>query len=48
MIVRQAQVPVDRGTEQQVKQNGPFETRRYSDVGGLTQYGAYLETLYPG
>jgi uncharacterized cupin superfamily protein len=48
MIVRQEQVPVDRGAEAQVRQNGPFETRRYSDVGGLTQYGAYLETLAPG
>lgn len=48
MIVREAQVPVDRGTESQVKANGAFETRRFSDVGGLTQYGAYLETLFPG
>ena len=48
MIVRKAEVNVDRGTEAQVKANGAFECRRYSDVGGLTQYGAYLETLAPG
>ena len=48
MIVRKAQVSVERGTETQVAQNGAFECRRYSDVGGLTQYGAYVETLEPG
>ena len=48
MIVRRVDVSVDRGTEQQVKENGAFECRRYSDVGGLTQYGAYIETLAPG
>lgn len=48
MIVREAEVPVERGTELQVKENGPFESRRYSDAGGLTQYGAYVETLMSG
>ena len=48
MIVRKDDVSVDRGTEQQMKQNGAFECRRYSKVGGLTQYGAYIETLAPG
>ena len=48
MIVRGSQVPIERGTESQVKANGPFECRRYSDAGGLTQYGAYVETLAPG
>lgn len=41
-------MPVERGTGAQVRENGPFESRRYSDAGGLTQYGAYLETLAPG
>ena len=27
---------------------GAFETVHYSDAGGLTQFGAYVETLEPG
>ena len=48
MIVRGDQVPVERGTEAQMKELGPYEVRRFSNAGGLTQYGAYLETLMPG
>lgn len=48
MRVRREDVAVERGSEAQVKENGPFESRRYSDAGGLTQYGAYVETLAPG
>jgi uncharacterized cupin superfamily protein len=29
-------------------EHGPFESLRVSDAGGLTQYGAYVETLHPG
>lgn len=28
--------------------HGPFESLRYSEAGGITQYGAYVETLQPG
>ncbi len=47
MIVRKAQVPVvdqdGRGPD-----HGSFQSLRYSDAGGLTQYGVYVETLQPG
>ena len=42
MIVRKDQPPVDRGTDEGT------ERLLYSDAGGLTQYGAYVETLQPG
>jgi uncharacterized cupin superfamily protein len=42
MIIRKDQVPTDRGTEVQAAR------LQYSDAGGLTQFGAYVETLQPG
>lgn len=42
MIIRKDQPPVDRDTEQRA------ERLQYSDAGGLTQFGAYVETLQPG
>jgi uncharacterized cupin superfamily protein len=42
MIIRKEQAPVERGAE------GRVERLQYSDAGGLTQYGAYVETLRPG
>ena len=42
MIIRRDQPPPDRGTEEGT------ERLLYSDAGGLTQYGAYVETLQPG
>ena len=42
MIIRKDQPPVDRGTEERA------ERLQYSDAGGLTQFGAYVETLQPG
>jgi uncharacterized cupin superfamily protein len=27
---------------------GPYEARLFSDAGGLTQFGAFVETLMPG
>lgn len=48
MIVRKGTVPADPGTEGRAERLGAFELLRYSDAGGLTQYGAYLETLQPG
>jgi uncharacterized cupin superfamily protein len=41
MIIRKDQAPADRGTEE-------HESLPYSDAGGLTQFGAYVETLRPG
>ena len=41
MIIRKNQAPADRGTEE----HGSLP---YSDAGGLTQFGAYVETLRPG
>jgi uncharacterized cupin superfamily protein len=48
MIVRKGQVPSDPGSEDRAERFGAFELLRYSDAGGLTQYGAYVETLQPG
>lgn len=48
MIIRKGEVPADPGTEGRGDQLGAFESLRYSDAGGLTQYGAYVETLQPG
>jgi uncharacterized cupin superfamily protein len=42
MIVRKHQVPLDRESE------GQAQRLLYSDAGGLTQFGAYVETLQPG
>jgi uncharacterized cupin superfamily protein len=41
MIIRKDQAPADRESE-------GHESLRYSDAGGLTQFGAYVETLHPG
>lgn len=42
MIVRRDGAPVDPGSGEGT------ERLRYSDAGGLTQFGAYAETLRPG
>ena len=46
-------MPAIRGDEVEVDTDGPphlgrFEARLYSDAGGLTQFGAFVETLHPG
>lgn len=48
MIVRKAQARIDRGTPEQVAHAGAFEALLFSDTGGLTQFGAFVETLEPG
>ena len=48
MIVRKAQAPIAPDAEDRAGRHGAYETRRHSDAGGLTQLGAYLETLQPG
>lgn len=42
MILRQGDVLPDP------KRKEPFESLRVSDAGGLTQFGAYVQTLQPG
>jgi hypothetical protein len=39
MIIRKGQPPADRETDERT------ERLLYSDAGGLTQFGAYVETL---
>ena len=48
MIIRKDQPQNDQGTENRSAHYGPFELLRYSDAGGLAQFGAYVETLQPG
>lgn len=48
MIVRNADARRDTGTAEQQAILGPFEARLFSDTGGLTQFGAFVETLAPG
>ena len=47
MIIRKANVDVVT-KDGRAPEHGPFESLRYSDAGGITQYGVYLETLQPG
>ena len=42
MIIRKHQLRADRDPDEQI------ERLDFSDAGGLTQYGAYVETLQPG
>ncbi len=46
MIIRKGDAPVHRGDA--TYELGAFETSHCSDAGGLTQFGAYAETLQPG
>jgi uncharacterized cupin superfamily protein len=43
MIIRKGEP-----AEQRSEERGTVLTARYSDAGGIAQYGAYLETLEPG
>lgn len=45
MIVRKGEPVAERKTSEEF---GTVETLRYSDAGGITQYGGYVETLQPG
>ncbi|MFM2354521.1 MAG: hypothetical protein RLZZ528_257 [Pseudomonadota bacterium] len=47
-IIRRADAPLDRGSAENIARFGPFAARLYSDAGGLTQFGAFTETLEPG
>ncbi len=48
MILRKDKTPSDKGSQWRAKEYGPFESLQYSIAGGLTQFGAYVETLQPG
>jgi uncharacterized cupin superfamily protein len=48
MIVRKAQAPADPEAEERAEHYGAHQRLRYSDAGGLTQFGAHVETLEPG
>jgi uncharacterized cupin superfamily protein len=48
MIIRKNQLQDDQGTENRAERFGAFQLLRYSEVGGLTQFGAYVETLQAG
>ncbi len=38
----------DHGTPEAIASHGAYEARLYSDTGGLTQFGAFVEELQPG
>jgi len=48
MIIRRGQTPVDLGTEEDRQKYGPSESLHLSDAGGLTEFGAHVQTLQPG
>lgn len=48
MIIRKGTAPIDPDAEGRAEKHGAFELLRHSEAGGLTQFGAYVETLQPG
>lgn len=48
MIIRKAQLMTNRNNEAEAAQGNTPNSLRYSDAGGLTQFGAYVQTLQPG
>lgn len=48
MIVRKGTARSESATEAQVATLGHFHADLLSDTGGLTQFGAFVETLAPG
>jgi uncharacterized cupin superfamily protein len=47
-ILRKDAVRTDRATPDQIAHLGDFRALLYSDTGGLSQFGAFVETLPPG
>ena len=47
MIIRKGQAPVIPADEEDAHYFGPSELLPLADVGGLTQFGAHLQTLQP-
>jgi uncharacterized cupin superfamily protein len=48
MIIRKGTARRDASTPEQAARMGAFEAELLSDSGGLTQFGAFTETLAPG
>ena len=48
MIIRKGQAPVVHADEEDTQYYGSYELLPLADVGGLTQFGAHLQTLQPG
>jgi uncharacterized cupin superfamily protein len=48
MIIRNGQIAVDRGTEEDAQEYGARESLHLSEEGGLTQFVAHVQTLQPG
>ena len=48
MIIRKGQAPVVHADEEDTQYYGSSELLPLADVGGLTQFGAHLQTLQPG
>lgn len=48
-IIRKDSAPSEEWTGEGINAGlGPYEARLLSDAGGLTQFGAFVETLHPG
>ena len=47
-VIRKDDARIDRATAEQAAYMGDFAARLYSDSGGLTRFGAFVETLVPG
>jgi uncharacterized cupin superfamily protein len=47
-IIRAAEAPAETATAEQAARLGHYSARLYSQAGGLTQFGAFTETLDPG
>lgn len=48
MIIRKGTARIDKATPEQARALGHFTADLLSDTGGLTQFGAFTETLAPG
>jgi uncharacterized cupin superfamily protein len=48
MIIRKGRGPTDPEAVERAERYGASERLRLSDAGGLTQFGAHVETLQPG
>ena len=48
MIIRKGTARRDAATAEQIAHLGSFTAELLSETGGLTQFGAFVETLPPG
>ncbi|MBR9820938.1 MAG: cupin domain-containing protein [Rhodobacteraceae bacterium] len=48
VVVRRAEVRTDSATPEIRERFGQYDALLYSDTGGLTQFGAFVETIQPG